>query len=234
MQKLLAQYIIIIATLCTMILTPTEPEPYHTSILSGQMWVDELLDGHPDRICCELGLQKGAFHELLHALCCFGAADSKYVSLEEQLAIFLYMSVTGLTIQHTGECFQHSNDTISKCFQKMLGIFLSAPFYTVYVTLPNANTPPSQMILCNQKLWPFFQPALRAIDGTHIVCTLPAKERGMYWNRKGFLSQNCLFMCSFNLTFVFGYTGWEGSAVDSQMWEAALDCGLTYQMGVII
>ena len=97
MQKLLAQYIIIIATLCTMILTPTEPEPYHTSILSGQMWVDELLDGHPDRIRCELGLRKGTFHELLHALRCFGAADSKYVSLEEQLAIFLYMSVTGLT-----------------------------------------------------------------------------------------------------------------------------------------
>ena len=90
MRKLLAQYIIIIATLCTMILTPTEPKLYHTSILLGQMWVDELLDGHPDRICCKLGLQKGAFHELLHALCCFSAADSKYVSLEEQLAIFLY------------------------------------------------------------------------------------------------------------------------------------------------
>ena len=105
------------------------------------MWVDELLDGHPDRIRCKLGLQKGAFHELLHALCCFGVADSKYVSLEEQLAIFLYMSVTGLSTRHTGECFQHSNDTISKCFQKMLGIFSSAPFYMTYVTLPNANTP---------------------------------------------------------------------------------------------
>ena len=217
-----------------MILTPTEPELYHTSILSGQMWVDELLDGHPDHICCELGLQKGAFCELLHALCCFGAADLKYVSLEEQLAIFLYMSVTGLTIRHTGECFQCLNDTISKCFQKMLGIFLSAPFYMIYVTLPNANTPPSQMILCNQKLWPFFQPALGAIDGTHIVCTPLAKERGMYQNQKGFLSQNCLSMCSFDLTFVFRYTGWEGSAMDSQVWEAALDCGLTYQMGVII
>ena len=151
-----------------MILTPTEPELYHTSILLGQMWVDELLDGHPDHICCELGLQKGTFHELLHTLCCFSAADSKHVSLEEQLAIFLYMSATGLTIQHTGEHFQCSNDTISKCFQKMLGIFSSAPFYMTYVTLPNTNTPPSQTILCNQKLWPFFQHALGAIDGTHI------------------------------------------------------------------
>ena len=32
MWKLLAQYIIIIATLCTMILTPTEPKPYHMYI----------------------------------------------------------------------------------------------------------------------------------------------------------------------------------------------------------
>ena len=32
-------------------------------------------------------------------------------------------------------------------------------------------------------------------------------------------------MCSFNLTFFFGYTEWEGSATDNQVWEAALDCG---------
>ena len=124
-----------------MIVTPTKPELYHTSILLGEMWVDELLNRHPDCIHCKLGLRKGAFHELLHALHCFSVVDSKYVGLEEQLAIFLYMPVTGLTIQHTGECFQCSNNTISKCFQKMLGIFSSAPFYTTYITLPNANTP---------------------------------------------------------------------------------------------
>ena len=43
-----------------------------------------------------------------------GYQRSKYVSLEEQLAIFLYTSVTGLTIQHVGERFQRSNETISK------------------------------------------------------------------------------------------------------------------------
>ena len=40
------------------------------------------------------------------------------------------------------------------------------------------------------------------------------------------MSQNCLFICSFNLQFLFGYTGWEGSATDNQIWEAVLDCGL--------
>ena len=119
------------------------PEPYHTSILSGQMWVEELLEGHPDLIYCELGVQKEIFLELVHTLHNFGITGSKHISLEEQLLIFLYMSMTGLTIHHTGERSQCSNDTISKSFRKMLFIFSSAPFYTTYVTLPNADTPPS-------------------------------------------------------------------------------------------
>ena len=40
------------------------------------------------------------------------------------------------------------------------------------------------------------------------------------------MSQNCLFICTFDLQFPFGYTGWEGSATDNQIWEAVLDCGL--------
>ena len=46
------------------------------------------------------------FHELGHS-------DSKFVTLEEQVAIFLYCSVTGLTVRHLGEQFQRSNDTIT-------------------------------------------------------------------------------------------------------------------------
>ena len=103
-------------------------------------------------------------------------------------------------------------------------IFISTILYNICYP-PQCRYPPSQTILCNQTLWFFFQHALGAIDGTHIVCTPPAKKHGMYWNQKGFLSQNCLFMCSFDLTFVFGYTGWEGSTMDNQVWEAALDCG---------
>ena len=67
----------------------------------------------------------------------FGYDSSKYMQIEEQLAIFLYMSVTGLTIRHTGEHFQRSNETISKYFRRMLGIFSSEPFYTTYINLPD-------------------------------------------------------------------------------------------------
>jgi hypothetical protein len=53
-------------------------QPYHTSILTG----------HPDHIQCELGVCHHVFYVLLSLLHNLGCCDSKYVSLEEQLAIF--------------------------------------------------------------------------------------------------------------------------------------------------
>ena len=224
--RLVANCLVIITAMITLMMMPTDPEPYHTSILSGQMWVEELLHVHPDCIYCKLGVWKEVFLELIRTLHSFGITGSKYVTLEEQLSMFLYMCVTGLTIRHTGERFQCSNDTISKSFQKMLIIFSSALFYTTYVTLPNADTPPSQRIHHNTKMWPFFKNALGAIDGSHIPCAPSTIKCGWYWNWKGAMSQNCPFICSFDLQFLFGYTGWEGSVTDGQVWEAALDCRL--------
>ena len=89
-------------------------QPYHTSILSGKAWVQELLNGHPKCIECELGVTKQVFNQLILELQSTGHTQSRYVSLEEQLAIFLYTSVTGLTVRHVGERFQRSNATISK------------------------------------------------------------------------------------------------------------------------
>ena len=88
------------------VLNTNDPEPYHTSILSGRGWVEELLEGHPGHIHCELGVSREVFLELVSVLHGFSFGSSRYVDIEEQLAIFLYMSVTGLTIQHTGERFQ--------------------------------------------------------------------------------------------------------------------------------
>ena len=73
-------------------------EPYHTSILSGYAWLQELLHGHPERIRTELGVHKEVFHALIRELQSMGHGDTRYVTLEEQLAIFLYTSVTGLSI----------------------------------------------------------------------------------------------------------------------------------------
>ena len=104
----------VLPTLIQLIWSHLLKEPYHTSILTGQGWVNELLDGHSNRIRTELGMKRDVFLALILKLREMGYADSKYILLEEQLAIFLYASVTGLTVHHLGERFQRSNKTISK------------------------------------------------------------------------------------------------------------------------
>ena len=89
-------------------------QPYHTSKLSGHAWVQELINGHPDRIRNELGMRLHVFLAFVAELRVHGLQDTRYITVEEQVAIFLYMCVTGLKIRHVGERFQHANDTISK------------------------------------------------------------------------------------------------------------------------
>ena len=88
--------------------------PYHDSALSGAALVCELLTGHPKRIRKELGVHKHVFQALIVALQDAGHTWSKFVTLEEQLAMFLYTCVTGLSLIHVCKCFQQAPETASK------------------------------------------------------------------------------------------------------------------------
>ena len=103
-----------VSSIIATIVESNDKQGYHTSALSGADWVRELLDGHPERIRNELGVHKHVFHALVDELKLAGLKNSKYVFLEEQAAIFLYTCVTGLSLRHVGERFQHSGETISK------------------------------------------------------------------------------------------------------------------------
>ena len=76
-----------------------------TSILTGEGWVQELLSGHLEHIHCELGVHQIVFLALISDFWQIRHKNSRHVSLEEQLAIFLYMCVTGLSTRHVGEHF---------------------------------------------------------------------------------------------------------------------------------
>ena len=93
---------------------PRTPQPYHTSALSGEAWLIGLILGHPDRIRCELGMDVHTFKSVTLELRHHGHRALSQVSLEEQLGIFLYICVMGLSIRHVGERFQRSNDMISR------------------------------------------------------------------------------------------------------------------------
>lgn len=89
------------------------PYHWHDSALSGAQWTREVMKGHPDRIRTEFGVSLDVFHQLLEDLMHMGYAHSRYISLQEQLAIFLYTCTTGLS-RRVGERFQHSNGTINQ------------------------------------------------------------------------------------------------------------------------
>jgi len=90
--------------------------PYHTSALSGEEWIQELITRHPQCIWDELGVYWSTFTILLKAIQdpLIGFQSLCHVSIEEQLSIFLYTMVTGLSCTHVGEHFQQSTDTITK------------------------------------------------------------------------------------------------------------------------
>jgi len=93
--------------------TGKDSTPYHKSILSSQWWVLKLITGHPNHICCDPRVRKKVFLQLLTELCQADYQDSKRVTFEKQVVIFLYTCMPALTVQHVGEHFQCSSDTIS-------------------------------------------------------------------------------------------------------------------------
>jgi hypothetical protein len=65
--------------------------PQHTSNLTGQGWVDKLLNRHDSQFYNKLGMHKHVFQRLINVLGKLaGFGNTKHVSSEEQLLIFLH------------------------------------------------------------------------------------------------------------------------------------------------
>ncbi|XP_026429150.1 protein ALP1-like [Papaver somniferum] len=143
--------------------------------------------------------------------------DRRWVTIEEQLAIFL------LTIGHNEdnrilqERFQHSGETISRYFNEVLRAIMELS--NELIKPPSFSEAPAE-ILNNSKYFPWFKDCIGAIDGTHIKVIVPLSQQTPYFNRNGNILQNVMAVCSFDLKFTYIYAGWEGSANDSRiLWE---------------
>jgi len=119
-RKCLLDLLTIILTQITqvfyqLLFIPSIHIPHHTSILTGHAWVLELLTGHPERIKINFGVPLEIFSVLTRILRENGVGDSRHgVTVEEQLGIFLYTCVTGLSSRLVAEWFQRSTDTITR------------------------------------------------------------------------------------------------------------------------
>lgn len=94
----------------------SQQTPYHDSILTGEKWLTELLGTrNKHRFYEQLGLNKDTFLELVRELENLDLIKhTRYMSTEEQVAIFLYSVVTNLSNRKVAERFQRSGETISR------------------------------------------------------------------------------------------------------------------------
>jgi hypothetical protein len=93
-------------------------------------------------------------------------------------------------------------------------------FYIRYIWLPNPYKIPAH-IHDNLKFYPFFEGCIGALDGTYIKASVPTADHPRYRSRKGFLAQNVLAACTFDGYFCYVLVGWEGSAADLHIINAA-------------
>ncbi|KAF7371821.1 putative nuclease HARBI1-like protein [Mycena venus] len=198
------------AFMASLFLEAPEPIPMHTSILTGQRWLSELLDGHPDRLRDQLGLAKHVFFRLLFELQAYsGLVDTKYVTAMEKLGTFLHWVHTGSSSRMLQERFQRSAETIHISIYSILHR-LVGPFYQKHSHLPPDETP--YEIKSNPKLYPYFCNCRGAINSSHFHAWVLSAEMGRYWNRKGFIGQNVLAARNFAMLFCV-YFEWLGGGV---------------------
>ncbi|KAM3287855.1 hypothetical protein P3S67_021285 [Capsicum chacoense] len=69
----------------------------------------------------------------------------------------------------------------------------------------------------------WFTDCVGAIDGTHVLASVPIEQQNRFCDRKGTTTQNVLVAINFNLKFTYVLAGWEGSAHDSRILNDALE-----------
>ncbi|XP_026395767.1 putative nuclease HARBI1 [Papaver somniferum] len=191
----------------------------HDSILSGSAHVDEILDGHDARCQNSFRMEKHVFLLLCELLQKKQLLrHSKGVRVEEKVAIFM------LAIGHNErniilqERFQHSGETISRHFNAVLDVIVQLA--DDFLQPAGPSTPDE--IRENPRFYPYFKNCIGAIDGTHMPAMVSEDEQPIYRKRKGFISQNVLVACSFDLQFQYVLAGWEGSAHDGRILDSSL------------
>ncbi|KAJ9546559.1 hypothetical protein OSB04_019102 [Centaurea solstitialis] len=193
----------------------------NTSALTGRQFTDELLQGN-DRQCLDLlRMSRAAFIQLCDHFKAKGwLTDSRHISVEEKMAIFLMIIGHNQRYRVLKNRFQHSTQTIHKIFHEVLDKMI---IFAKEIIVPTSFNPNPNIPGNNRRLRRVFKGAIGALDGTLIHAIVPIQEQHLYRGRgKGECYQNVLAICDFNMVFTFVVAGWEGVAHDSRVLSEAL------------
>ncbi|KAK6142278.1 hypothetical protein DH2020_022626 [Rehmannia glutinosa] len=194
----------------------------YDSILQGQDWLGELINGHPNRIVNSLRMHKNSFEALCRLLIDRGyltTSRTTRVGVRESVAIFLTTVGFSSRQRTTCERFQHSLETVSRHVKRVAkALCRLAPELIKPPDLQSCH----QKILHDPLLYPYFKDCVGAIDGTLVSAWAPAKRHNAFRSRKSEIAQNVLAVCDFDLMFTYVLAGWEGSANDARVLMDAL------------
>ncbi|KAL5580016.1 hypothetical protein UlMin_012458 [Ulmus minor] len=195
--------------------------PMHTSIRTGHQYMMELINDHPDRLFNKIRMYRPCFEMLIQVLRQQTALqNSRFLTLEEQVMIFIYVISQKATNRMAMEDWQHSGSTISIVFTRICKAIASLS--PIFIKPPNLDDVPDE-IRFNPKYYPYFQDCVGAIDGTHIVAHAPSNVVNNYRGRKSNVTTNMLAVCSFDMLFTYVVTGWEGAVHDSRVLTTQLE-----------
>ncbi|XP_057763911.1 uncharacterized protein LOC130985127 [Salvia miltiorrhiza] len=145
-----------------------------------------------------------------------GLVNGNYVTVEEQVAIFLSMLAHHKKNRVVRFDFWRSGQTISHYIHAVLEAIIR--LHDIFLVKPEAVTDE-----CTDTRWKWFKGCLGALDGTYINVTVSNSDKPRYRTRKGQISTNVLGVCDRNLNFVYVLSGWEGSANDCRILRDALN-----------
>lgn len=186
---------------------------------NGKKFVDEVLSGANERCLDSFRMDKHIFYKLCDILQAKGLLrHTNRIKIEEQIAIFMFIIGHNLRTRAVQELFRYSGETISRHFNNVLNAIMAISLDFFHP--PGSGIPPE--ILEDPRFYPYFKDCVGAVDGIHIPVMVGVDEQGPFRNKNGFLSQNVLAACSFDLKFHYVLAGWEGSAVDLRVLVSAL------------
>lgn len=185
--------------------------PCRISTISGEKYVESLIQqNHPRRIQEVFRMPLYTFLQLqIWIQDNTNLRSSKRISVPKKLAIFVETVGRGASNRAVQERFQHSGDTVSRCFHQVLDALVEMHAHNVKIRGEDYQT--DARIMDDSKYAAYLGDCLGALDGTHIDAHIP------YRNRKGTLSQNILAVVTFDLRYCYVLPGWEGSAHDSRI-----------------
>nr|CAD1839494.1 unnamed protein product [Ananas comosus var. bracteatus] len=128
--------------------------PCRTRPFTGHQMVCDILNGHPDRGYDQFRMTTTSFVALRDVLLARGLIrGTRYMTADEQLAIFLFCVGHGVANRVLAETFQHSGETISRHFNNVLrGIVM---LKDDYLSLPPNNAMVHPRIRDNLNFHPF-------------------------------------------------------------------------------